>query len=111
LATAREGGTKNWKYPLIGVILLIPLAAYAIPLASFAAVSGIPGTIDKGGMIVSMSTEWLFGLTILAVMFLACGVIAYRLFGWPAWAAILFGVAAPVVIDVIWLVGFNMLKT
>jgi hypothetical protein len=33
---------------------------------------------------------------------MACGVIAYRLFGWPAWAAIGFAVAGPVLIDAAW---------
>ncbi|MDR1188592.1 MAG: hypothetical protein LBK95_14265 [Bifidobacteriaceae bacterium] len=111
LAKAREGGTRNWKYPLIGAIMLIPLVAYAIPLASFAALAGIPGTLNKSGMVVAFSTQWLIGLTLLALLFIACGVIAYRLFGWPTWAAIAFGLAAPVAIDVIWIVGFNLMQT
>ncbi|MDR0627771.1 MAG: hypothetical protein LBG11_11065 [Bifidobacteriaceae bacterium] len=107
LAAAREGGTRNWKYPLIGVIMLIPLA-YAIPVASFAAAAAFPGGYDKAGDPNVFTSQWLIGLTILLVMFIACGVIAYRLFGWPAWAALVFAVGAPLVIDVAWLAGLTM---
>ncbi|MDR2565523.1 MAG: hypothetical protein LBC97_05580 [Bifidobacteriaceae bacterium] len=106
LARAREGGTNNWKYPLIGAVLMIPLA-YAIPLASFAAALGRPGAALAAGGVVAWTGKWLVGLTILLAMLVACGVIAYRLFGWPVWAAIAFAVAAPLAIDAAWWVAMN----
>ncbi|MDR0592742.1 MAG: hypothetical protein LBG60_05695 [Bifidobacteriaceae bacterium] len=101
LRRAREDGARRWKYPLIGLVLMAPLA-YAIPVASFAAAAGFPGVHDKSGGIVPLTSQWLIGLTILLIMFVACGVIAYRLFGWPAWAALVFAVGAPVAIDLAW---------
>jgi hypothetical protein len=34
-------------------------------------------------------------------------VIAYRLFGWPVWAAITFALAGPMLIDLAWFVSLN----
>ncbi|MDR1443133.1 MAG: hypothetical protein LBJ02_12295 [Bifidobacteriaceae bacterium] len=108
LAEAREGGTRKWIHPVIGAVMMIPLT-YAIPVASFAALSGMPGLVDRTGVSHALTAQWLIGLTILLVMFIACGVIAYRLFGWPAWGALVFAVAAPLIIDTAWAVVFNAL--
>ncbi|MDR1635426.1 MAG: hypothetical protein LBS27_11035 [Bifidobacteriaceae bacterium] len=101
LDRAREGGAKNWKHPLIGVVMMIPLA-YAMPVATFAAATALAGGSANGGPPVAQTARWLIGLTIVLAMILVCGVIAYRLFGWPVWGAIAFAVAAPAVIDAVW---------
>jgi hypothetical protein len=107
LRRARQEGASKWKHPAIGAVLLLPLV-YAVPLASWSLVAGVEAGAGANGGPVFFAGQILVAVSIVLVLFAACGVIAYRMFGLPVWASLACALAVPLLINLGWVVSLGM---
>jgi hypothetical protein len=88
---ARAAGEPSWKPTLGGALLITPAALVAV-VAAFIAVTCFTLAAEPSGLYTEMAGEGVLA-SLVVIPAVVCGVVVYRLFGCPVWAAALVALA------------------